>query len=64
MPDISMCLNTSCTKSEVCYRSPNSGTVESEFRQSWSEFIQNDDETCKMFYPRLTTLGDVDRIQE
>jgi hypothetical protein len=51
MPDISMCLNLDCSLSENCYRSPASGTKESEFRQSWADFKQEDDLTCDYFWP-------------
>jgi len=35
MPDITMCTGLACSLASTCYRSPQSGTMFSEFRQSW-----------------------------
>lgn len=38
MPDISMCGSFACPLASSCYRSPQSGTKPSEFRQAWAIF--------------------------
>lgn len=35
MPDISMCASEICPLRFTCYRNPESGTVPSEYWQSW-----------------------------
>lgn len=39
MPDISMCATETCPLASQCYRSPSSGTIPTEYRQSWQEFL-------------------------
>lgn len=35
MPDITMCASDVCDLRTKCYRSPESGTKPSEYRQAW-----------------------------
>lgn len=39
MPDITMCKATNCANSKTCRRSPDSGTIPDEYRQTWSNFM-------------------------
>jgi len=38
MPDITMCASDGCPLAHHCYRSPQSGTQSSEWRQAWGYF--------------------------
>lgn len=38
MVDICMCKSTDCANSKTCRRSPDSGTVPDEYRQTWTDF--------------------------
>jgi hypothetical protein len=50
MPDISMCHVKSCTKSKECYRSEDSGTEPSKWRQSWIIFPEDHESGDKCLY--------------
>lgn len=39
MPDITMCNATNCANSKTCRRSPDSGTIPDEYRQTWTNFM-------------------------
>lgn len=57
MPDYAMCANETCPLARRCFRSPESGTVPSEFRQSWSKFEPDQSgESCSHFIvaPRIS----------
>lgn len=46
MPDISMCCNDSCTIKNSCYRYIANPST---FRQSYTSFSQNEDNSCDHF---------------
>lgn len=61
MPDISMCVNTTCWLRTACYRSPASGTEPDALRQSWMAFkptVERVDgqivQVCDHFWPTTT----------
>lgn len=55
MPDITMCASSECPLAQRCYRSPESGTEPSEFRQSWSAYTWVQDNEgqvyCRSYAP-------------
>lgn len=58
MPDITMCANGICPLRQRCYRSPDSGTQPTEWRQSWSVFEPywspaGDDFTCDHYLQKF-----------
>ena len=52
MPDISMCDNSQCPLAKKCYRSTQSGTKPSEFRQSFSSFKYDAESGCGYYWER------------
>lgn len=50
MPDISMCMNTTCPLRDKCYRAT---AVPNEYTQSYSVFNLNADGTCNWFWDRV-----------
>jgi MinD superfamily P-loop ATPase len=59
MPDVSMCLSTSCPKRKRCYRNPQSGTVAGQ-RQSYFMTPPYTDEGCE-YYISVCTI-DTERL--
>jgi len=51
MPDITMCAATDCPLSPRCRRHEDSGTVPSEWRQSWFASPPHKDGECGYFWP-------------
>jgi hypothetical protein len=51
MPDISMCGSKECKVRAECRRNPASGTVPSEWRQSWMMFGPEGPHGCDSFMP-------------
>lgn len=47
MPDISMCKDETCTLKETCYRFK---AFPNPYRQSYSNFKQNEDKTCDYYW--------------
>jgi len=64
MPDISMCTTIECRKSDRCYRSPNSGTTPTPYRQSWFSNLEKDTDEkpcryfCSVFVSTRTNRGE------
>ena len=57
MPDISMCLSTTCPMKSRCYRNKESGTVPSEYRQAYLIFPDGWAEPCKYLWIRGEEKG-------
>jgi len=51
MPDISMCMSSTCPLKRSCYRNPDSGTEPSEFRQSWFIGPAAEGLDCQYYWP-------------
>jgi hypothetical protein len=54
MPDITMCPSTTCSAKTKCYRNRASGTISSEYRQSWfveSPAKSDDPVICDYYWP-------------
>jgi len=51
MPDITMCTSDVCDLRTHCYRSPESGTKPSEYRQAWFFGNHSINEECNHYYP-------------
>lgn len=50
MPDISMCMNTTCPLRHQCYRHEASGTQANPIWQSYSDFKPDDQGECEHFW--------------
>jgi hypothetical protein len=51
MPDISMCSNPSCPKTETCYRHQASGTQPNPWRQAYAGFTWDKEKKCEYYWP-------------
>lgn len=47
MPDITMCMSTTCTQKDSCYRSQ----AIPSYWQSYSNFNQDENEKCNNYWP-------------
>ena len=57
MPDISMCTNFGCSLAKTCYRSEESGTQPSQYRQSYLS-PKNDGANCEYYFPIFRKTDD------
>lgn len=54
MPDIQMCTGLGCSVARNCYRSPKSGTVPTDIRQSWIN-PPGHNQDCMIYWAMLET---------
>jgi len=59
MPDISMCMSSTCPLKRSCYRNTDSGTKPSESRQSWFLGPAADGLDCQYYWPVETNMPDI-----